>query len=216
MQLYGRRSSINVQKVVWSLAELGLVEGRDYRRIDAGLEFGVNDTPEFLAMNPNGLVPTLVDGERAIWESNTILRYVAATRAGGSALLPSEAGERSEVERWMDWQLGTLWARLRITFLGLTRTPEPQRDYDAIRAAFKETARLLRVLDGHLEARAFIVLERFTLADIVVALATHRWYGLAERFPEVLDAEPAMPSVMRWLNDARSRDGFSIAVGASA
>jgi glutathione S-transferase len=214
MQLYGRRSSINVQKVVWCLAELGLVEGRDYQRIDAGLEFGVNNTPEYLAMNPNGLVPTLVDGERVVWESNTIARYLAATRAGGSALLPADAGERSEIERWMDWQLGTLWAVLRVSFLGLTRTPEPQRDYDAIRAAFKDTAKLLRILDGHLEGRSFIALERLTLADIVVALVTHRWYSLAERFPEVLDAEPAMPSVMRWLTEVRSREGFSIAVGA--
>jgi glutathione S-transferase len=142
------------------------------------------------------------------------MRYIAATRAGGSALFPADAGERSEVERWMDWQLGTLWATLRISFLGLTRTPEPQRNYDAIRAAFKDSARLLRILDGHLGKRTFIARERFTLADIVVALAAHRWYLLAERFPDVLDAEPAMPSVMRWLMEARSRDGFSIAVGA--
>jgi glutathione S-transferase len=214
MQLYGRRSSINVQKVVWCLAELGLAEGRDYQRIDAGLEFGVNNTPDYLAMNPNGLVPTLVDGERVVWESNTVLRYVAATRAGGDALYPADAGERSEVERWMDWQLGTLWATLRITFLGLTRTPEPQRNYDAIRGAFRDTARLLRVLDGHLEQRAFIVLDRFTIADIVVALAAHRFTMLAERFAEVLGAEPEMPSVMRWLAQARSREGFSLAVAA--
>src|SRR5262245_44746306 len=98
MQLYGRRSSINVQKVIWCLAELGLVEGRDYQRIDAGLEFGVNDTRDYLAMNPNGLVPTLVDRETVVWESNTICRYIAATREGGHALLPADAGERSEVE----------------------------------------------------------------------------------------------------------------------
>ncbi|MFC0398051.1 glutathione S-transferase family protein [Paraburkholderia rhizosphaerae] len=214
MQLYGRRSSINVQKVIWCLAELGLVEARDYQRIDAGLEFGVNDTQDYLAINPNGLVPTLVDGETVVWESNTIVRYLAATREGGRALLPADAGERSQVERWMDWQLGTLWATLRVSFLGLTRTPEPQRNYDAICDAFNDSARLLRVLDGHLEERPFIALERFTLADIVVALATHRWYSLAERFPDVLGAQPPTPAVMRWLIEARSRDGFAMAVGA--
>ncbi|MDQ7975974.1 glutathione S-transferase N-terminal domain-containing protein [Paraburkholderia sp. SARCC-3016] len=214
MQVYGRRSSINVQKVVWCLAELGVVEGRDYQRIDAGLEFGVNDTPDYLAMNPTGLVPTLVDGEHVVWESNTILRYIAATRAGGHALYPADAGERSEVERWMDWQLGTLWATLRVAFVGLTRTPEPQRDYDAIRGAFGDAARLLRVLDGHLAQRAFIALERFTLADIGVALAAHRWTMLSERFADVLGAEPAMPSVARWLTQAKGREGFSIAVPA--
>jgi glutathione S-transferase len=214
MQLYGRRSSINVQKVVWCLAELGLVEGRDFQRIDAGLEFGVNHTPDYLAMNPNGLVPTLVDAERVVWESNTIVRYVASTRAGGHALYSADGGERAEIERWMDWQLSALWAALRVTFIGLTRTPEPQRDYDAIRSAFRDAARLLRILDSHLGDRAFIALDRFTIADIVVALPAHRWTMLAERFPEVLGAEPAMPSVMRWLNEARSREGFSIALGA--
>jgi glutathione S-transferase len=103
---------------------------------------------------------------------------------------------------------------LRVTFLGLTRTPEPQRDYDAIRESFKESARLLRILDVHLENRTFIALERFTLADIVVGLAAYRWYVLAERFPEVLAAEPAMPAVLRWLTAARNRVGFGAAVGA--
>jgi glutathione S-transferase len=215
MQLYGRRSSINVQKVVWCLTELGLVEGRDYQRIDAGLEFGVNDTPDYLALNPNGLVPTLIDGERAIWESHTILRYLAVAH-GADNLFPadSDAGARADVDRWVDWQLGTLWTTLRVTFLGLTRTPEPQRNYDAIRASFKEAARLLRILDTHLKSRTFIALERFTLADIVVALAAHRWYFLAERFADVLAAEPEMPAVSRWLTSVRDRAGFKTAVGS--
>lgn len=215
MQLYGRRSSINVQKVLWCLAELGLVEGRDYRRIDAGLEFGVNDTPEYRAMNPNGLVPTLVDRERAIWESNSILRYLAATY-DGATLFPSDAdaADRSEVDRWLDWQLGALWATLRVAFLGLTRTPESQRNHDAIRASFKEAARLLRILDTRLDQHTYIALDRFTLADIVVGLAAHRWYSLAERFSDVLPVEPAMPAVQQWLARLRSRESFSIAVGA--
>jgi glutathione S-transferase len=215
MQLYGRRSSINVQKVLWCLAELGLSEGRDYERVDAGLEFGVNDTADYLAINPNGLVPTLIDGERAIWESNSILRYLAVAR-GANGLFPADADAlgRSEVDRWMDWQLGTLWATLRVTFLGLTRTPEPQRNYDAIHASFKESARLLRILDTHLQNRTFIALERFTLADIVVALAAHRWYLLAERFAQVLATEPEMPAVLRWLTAVRNRAGFEVAVGA--
>jgi glutathione S-transferase len=212
MRLYGRRSSINVQKVLWCLGELGLAEGVDYDQIDAGLHFGVNDTPEYRALNPNGLVPTLVDGERAIWESNTILRYLA-TQYGNGELLPAAAGDRSEVERWMDWQLGALWATLRIAFLGLTRTPEAERNYDAIRASFAEAARLLRILDSQLAARSFgarsfVALERFTLADIVLALAAHRWYGLYERFGTMLDPQAEMPSLMRWLELQRARPAF--------
>lgn len=213
MQLYGRRSSINVQKVVWCLGELGLAEGRDYERIDAGLEHGVIDTPAYRALNPNGLVPTLIDGDNTIWESNTILRYLAGTHAAGAALLPAEPGERSSVERWMDWQLGALWANLRIAFLGLTRTPPEARNPTAIRASFAEAARLLRVLDARLAAQPsaeqpFIALGRFTLADIVVGLATHRWYDLAERYADMLPAEAEMPNVARWLAAMRGRAAF--------
>jgi glutathione S-transferase len=207
MQLYGRRSSINVQKVLWCLGELGLAEGVDYSRIDAGLQFGVVDTPGYRSLNPNGLVPTLVDGERVIWESNTILRYLA-TKHGADSLLPAEAGERSEVERWMDWQLGALWATLRVAFLGLTRTPEPQRDCEAIRKSFAESARLLRIADERLQTRNYLALDRFTLADIVVALATHRWYGLNDRFSELLGAQPEMRSLARWLDAQRARPAF--------
>src|SRR6266404_1793325 len=134
MELYGRRSSINVQKVLWCLAELSLIEGRDFQRIDAGLQFGVVNTPEFLALNPNGLVPTLVDGDVVLWESNTIVRYLASSRGAG-ALLPVDPAARAEIERWMDWQLGTLWATLRVAFLGLTRVPEAERNYDAIKTS---------------------------------------------------------------------------------
>jgi glutathione S-transferase len=150
-----------------------------------------------------------------IWESNTILRYLGVTRSAGSLFpLDADAGGRSEVDRWMDWQLSALWSTLRVTFLGLTRTPEPQRNYDAIRASFSEAARLLQILDTHLKDRTFIALERFTVADIVVALAAHRWYLLAERFAEVLAPEPDMPAVSRWLTAMRNRAGFQLAVGA--
>lgn len=95
MQVYGRRNSINVQKVLWCLAELGFEEGREFSRIDAGLEYGVIDTPEYRARNPNGLVPTLVDGESGLWESNTIVRYLAA-KYGAQTLLPSEPAARAD------------------------------------------------------------------------------------------------------------------------
>jgi len=207
MQVYGRRNSINVQKVLWCLGELGRIEGRDYERIDAGLEFGVNDTAAYRELNPNGLVPALVDNGRSIWESNTIVRYLATTYGNGE-LLPQDAGERSEVERWMDWQLGALWATLRITFLGLTRVPEEKRDYAAIRNAFVESARLLRIVDVRLGTHSHLALDRFTLADIGVALAAHRWYSLAERFASTLDAQPEMPAVARWLDAQRARPAF--------
>lgn len=211
MQVYGRRSSINVQKVLWCLAELGLTEGRDFSRIDAGLEFGVIDTPQYRALNPNALVPTLVDGESVLWESNTIVRYLAA-RYDAQALLPSGTAARADVERWMDWQLGTLWATLRIAFLGLTRVPEAQRDYDAIRRSYREATRLLGIADTVLTKHDYLAQNRFTVADIGVGLAAHRWVDLAERFPGALEAPQPLPSLERWLRALKDRPAFSVAV----
>ena len=213
MQVYGRRNSINVQKVLWCLAELGFEEGREFSRIDAGLEYGVIDTPEYRARNPNGLVPTLVDGESVLWESNTIVRYLAA-KYGAQTLLPSEPAARADVERWMDWQLGTLWATLRVTFLGLTRVPEAQRDYDAIKRSYREATRLLGIVDAILEKHDYLAQDRFTVADIGVGLAAHRWVQLAERFPDTLGAPQALPSVDRWLRAIKARPAFSVAVAS--
>ncbi|MFM0238507.1 glutathione S-transferase family protein [Paraburkholderia phytofirmans] len=213
MQVYGRRNSINVQKVLWCLAELGFEEGREFSRIDAGLEYGVIDTPEYRARNPNGLVPTLVDGESVLWESNTIVRYLAA-KYGAQTLLPSEPAARADVERWMDWQLGTLWATLRVTFLGLTRVPEAQRDYDAIERSYREATRLLGIADAILEKHDYLAQDCFTVADIGVGLAAHRWVQLAERFPDTLGAPQALPSVDRWLRAIKARPAFSVAVAS--
>jgi glutathione S-transferase len=212
MELYGRSSSINVQKVLWILAELGLSEGPDFRRIDAGQQFGVVNTPEFLALNPNGLVPTLVDGDVVLWESNTIVRYLVSSRGEGT-LLPRDPAARAEVERWMDWQLGTLWATLRVAFLGLTRAPEAERNYDAIRASHRDAARLLRIADGALCNRHFLAQARFTVADIGVALAAVRWFVLTEQFADVFEASAEMPFLRDWLARMTDRPAYRVAMG---
>jgi glutathione S-transferase len=211
MQVYGRRSSINVQKVIWCLAELGRMEGRDYQRIDAGLHFGVNDTPEYLKLNPNGLVPTLVDGDFVLWESNSIVRYLASLPGDGT-LLPTDPKGRADVERWMDWEMGTLWATLRIAFLGLTRTPEPQRDYDAIKKAYRDGCRMLTRVDTLLAGQPFLAHSRFTVADIGVGLAVHRWLSMTEQFGDVLGERPELPSLLAWYGKLAARPAFQITV----
>jgi glutathione S-transferase len=213
MKLYGRRSSINVQKVLWCLAELGLEEGRDFERIDAGLHFGVVDTPEFRALNPNGLVPTLVDGDRVLWESNTIARYVAATH-GGDGLLPAEPAARADVERWMDWQLATLWTTLRVAFLGLTRTPEHERNYDAIKQSHAQASSMLGIVDAVLARQPFLARDRFTLADICVALSAERWASLSRNHPERLESAPELPALRAWLAAALQRPSYALVVAA--
>jgi glutathione S-transferase len=210
MKLYGRRSSINVQKVLWCLAELGLEEGRDFERIDAGLQFGVNDTPEYLALNPNGLVPVLVDGATVLWESNTIVRYLAASR-GNESLLPTDPAGRADIEKWMDWQLATLWATLRVAFLGLTRTPENERNYDTIRNSHRQAGHLLGIANAALQEQPYLALDRFTAADIGVALAAQRWFMLADKFSERLDTSADMPALQSWLETVTQRSAYGAA-----
>ncbi len=211
MQLYGRRSSINVQKVLWTLGELGRVEGRDYERIDAGLQCGVVDTPAYLKLNPNGRVPVLVDGDLVLWESNTIVRYLAANDSRPT-LLPADFKDRADVERWMDWQLGTLWISLRTSYVGLTRTPEPQRNYDAIRKAYQDGSRLLAMVDAVLTSQPFVARSGFSVADIVIALVVRRWISLGEDFADVLGTPTSLPAVVAWYERLAARPAFPKAV----
>jgi glutathione S-transferase len=207
MQLYGRRSSINVQKVLWTLGELGRIEGRDYERIDAGLQFGIVDTPDYLKLNPNGLVPTLIDGDLVLWESNSVVRYLAASD-NSHALMPSDPKARAGVEHWMDWQLATLWAALRIAFIGLTRTAEPERNYDAIRKAYNEGSRLLGIADSVLARQPYLAASGFSVADIVIALCVHRWVGVAQTCGDRLGERPALPSLIEWYRRLAARPAF--------
>ena len=135
LTIWGRTNSINVQKVLWTCAELGL----PFQRHDAGGAFGGTSTEAYRAMNPNGLVPTIEDDGFVLWESNVIVRYLA-TKHRAEALYPAELRARFDVERWMEWQTTTLWTALRPVFFGLIRTPPEQRDAAALaeRPGFRE------------------------------------------------------------------------------
>lgn len=207
MKIYGRLSSLNVQKVIWCLGELGLSEGKDYERIDAGLTFGVNTTPEYLAMNPNGLVPTLVDGDYVLWESHAIVRFLAAQYGMGS-LMPIDLHVRADSERWMDWMLGTLAPNLTTAFVGLVRTPEEKQDMAAIKRAFQESSRLLAILDGTLKERLFCAGSDLTVGDLPLGVAVHRWIMLGNTYPEQLGTAPDYPSLMQWHRRISERPAF--------
>ena len=148
MKIWGRANSVNVQKVLWLADECGLA----YERLDVGGPFGGNDQPWYLAMNPNGVVPTVEEAGRILWESNAILRYLAARYAPGT-LWPLDPGERSEAERWMDWQLGTLHAGMRAIYWGLVRTPAREHDTGAI-AAGPRCGWLMKLIVGRRQARS--------------------------------------------------------------
>ena len=208
MRLWGRKSSINVQKVLWCLAELGFIEGKDFERIDAGLHFGLNNTSEFLKMNPNGLVPTLEDGGLVLWESNTIMRYLVSQH-DKKGRFPKGVAAQYNSEKWMDWQLATFWPPLRTTFLGLTRTPEAERNYDAIFKDYQETNKTLGLLDNILATQDYCSGNQFNLGDLVVALGVHRWVLLNDTFPEKTGPRSELKNVERWLKQLRSETCFS-------
>ena len=198
IRLWGRKSSINVQKVLWCLAALGLEEGKDFERIDAGLHFGKNRTPEFLALNPNGLVPTLQDGDLVLWESNTILRYLVR-QYDNSKRFPADTTGQYQSEKWMDWQLGTMWPSLRVAFLGLTRTPEGERNYAVIHKAYQDTNALLALLDQQLANQRYCSGDSFNIGDIPLALCVSRWILLNETFPEQTGARLSLKNVEAWM-----------------
>ena len=186
LKILGRNNSVNVIKVLWCAAELGL----DFDRTDIGGAFGGNDQPEYLAKNPMGRVPTVEDGDLILWESQAIVRYLAATHGIGT-LWPEDPGERALSDLWMDWYTAHLHPPMTTIFWGLVRTVEANRDNDAIAAAKVEAGKLWSVLDQHLEGRGFVNGGQLTIGDFPVGAAAFRYYSLVEE-------RPAMPNLDRW------------------
>jgi glutathione S-transferase len=197
LTIWGRRNSVNVQKVLWCCHELDLT----YQRIDAGMQFGRNGDPDYLAMNPNGRVPTLVDGDFVLWESNSIMRYLVLAYAPGSPLYPAAPKPRASVDRWLDWTLSTLQPVDRPVFWALVRTPVEQRDMAAIQKAADAEAVQWGIVDAHLAARSFLEGE-FTLADIAIGAYARRWFGVEGI------SKPLLPHLQRWFEQISDRAGF--------
>jgi glutathione S-transferase len=173
LKIWGRKNSINVQKVLWCCGELGL----KYDRVDAGGAFGGTDDPEHLRLNPNGLVPAISDDGFGLWESNVIVRYLAAKHGAGT-LCPDDLQQRAEAEKWMDWQLGTLWARMRPVFIGLIRTSPEERDDEAVESFRQQTIESWDLVEAHLEGRSYALGDDLTMADIPLGVSIHRWNQL--------------------------------------
>jgi len=198
LKIWGRANSVNVQKVLWCCDELGL----PFERVDAGLQFGRVNDPDYRELNPNGQVPTLVDGAFVLWESNAILRYLAMQYGASSALYPSEPKLRASIDRWLDWSLSTLAPAERPVFMALVRTPAQGRDMIALTSNLKTLVVRWKILDAHLQGRFHIEGDRFTLADIVLGAFAKRWFGV-----EGID-RPPMPSLERWYQRVTQRAPF--------
>ena len=186
LKIWGRASSSNVQKVLWCCDELGI----PFERIDIGGKFGGNSDPKYRALNPNGLVPTVEDGDLVLWESNSITRYLAR-KYGNGRLMPAEPGPQALVERWMDWQLAHLNPAIGPIFMGYVRTPPEKRDMKAIEAACQRTAELFRMVEAQLARSPYLGGDVLTLADFGVAIWAYRWFVMPIERPE-------MPNLAAW------------------
>jgi glutathione S-transferase len=161
LKVWGRANSSNLKKVTWFCEEAGV----PYERIDAGMSFGVVNTPEYRRMNPNGLVPTIDDDGFVLWESNAILRYLGAKHSAGK-LWPADLKVRADGDRWMDWCSLTLWSAFRPVFWGMVRTPEAQRNAKEIEDSSKKAAEVLGHFDAALAGRQYITGDQMSLADL--------------------------------------------------
>ena len=194
LKVWGRISSINVRKVVLAAQLLEL----PFERIDAGASYGIVKTPEYLAKNPNAMVPLLEDGDFTLWESNVIVRYLGARHGGASGFYPQDLRQRFEAERWMDWQQTTLNRASGPAFVQWVRTSPERRDHVAIDASTKATEPLLTWLDEHLAQRSFMLGDEPTMADFPIACELHRWFGLPQ-------PRPAWPHLQRYFEHWRAQ-----------
>ncbi len=196
LKLLGRSSSINVQKVMWFTAELGL----EVNRVDVGGKFGGNDTPEYLAKNPNGLVPTLEDGDFAVWESNTIVRYLAENY-GQAPWFPADTQGRAVANQWMDWYLTRLHPPMTVIFYTLVRTAPEDRDQDAFDQAVEKATELWVLLDRHLGNSDYLTGGEPTMGDIPAGCSVNRWYTMDVK-------RPALTNLEAWHERLKARPAY--------
>ena len=203
IKIWGRNTSSNVQKVMWAIGEIGL----PHERIDIGGAFGRNHEPEYLAKNPNGLVPTLEDEDGfLLWESNSIVRYLAAKHRA-AVLEPSDLQVRARANAWMDWQLSVLAPAIAPAFWGLIRTPAERRDHAAIERSKKKTTEALAIVDKTLAKTAYVAGDAFSYGDIPVAV-------MAYRYRQLVPERPAFPNFERWYAAIATRPPFKDQVSA--
>jgi glutathione S-transferase len=197
LKIWGRNTSSNVQKVMWAVGEMSL----PHQRIDVGGSFGKNKEPPYLAMNPNGLVPTLEEEDGfTLWESNSIVRYLAAKHAS-RMLEPADLKTRALAHKWMDWQLSVMGPAITPVFWGLIRTPPEKRDQNAIAAAKVRTIEAAQLLDRQLGKTPYLAGDAFSYGDIPVGIMMYRCMQL-------ISERPATPNLDRWYAAISSRPAF--------
>lgn len=204
LKIWGRNTSSNVQKVMWAIGEIGVA----HTRIDVGGAFGQNKDAPYLAMNPNGLVPTLgEDNGYLLWESNTIVRYLGGSYDKANVIEPKDPHARAWASQWMDWQLSVLGPGIGPAFWGLIRTAPEKRDMAAIKASQDKTVENMAMLERQLSKTKFVAGDMFSYGDIPVGIMCYR-------FRQLVPGRPAMPNLDRWYDAISSRKAFQDHVGS--
>lgn len=198
IKVWGRTTSSNVKKVLWVADELKI----EIERVDAGGKFGVVDTPAYRALNPNGRVPTLEDGEFVLWESNSIMRYLCM-KHDGERLYPADPATRADIDRWLDWSLSVLVPADAPLFLATIRKPPAQHDRAAIAAMIERAAGAYAIIDRRLEKREYMAGKNFSLADLALSIFVDRW----QRNP-YLTGRPEFAHTAPWFARVRARPAF--------
>ena len=197
LTIWGRLNSINVQKVLWVCEDIQL----PFHRINAGMEFGVNKTEEYKSKNPNGLVPTIDDDGFILWESHTIMRYLASKYDKNHLLYPQDAQVSAKVDQWLDWYNTVGWPPMRNLFWGWIRTPEAQRNLEELEKIRQSFILIAGMLDQQLSQTSYMACNHFTMADIPIALLCYRWFNLPiER--------PVMKHLEAWYAKVQARPGY--------
>jgi len=196
LKIWGRHNSSNVRKVLWCAEEIGL----PYASIEAGGAFGQVDTPEYRALNPNGLVPMIEDHGLPLWESNTIVRYLSA-RYALDVLYPSDPTERAVGEKWMDWTTSSFAGPFRDVFWGMLRTAPEARDRARIEAGLKRCGELLGMADAALAKTPWLSGDRFAMGDIPLGAFVYAWF-------EMEIERPDLPHLRAWYERLRERPAY--------
>jgi glutathione S-transferase len=204
IKIWGRKTSSNVQKAMWAVGELNL----EHQRIDVGGAFGKNKEPAYLAMNPNGLVPTLEEEDGfLLWESNSVVRYLAGKHDKSGVLEPKDPKQRALASQWMDWQLSVAGPAITPAFWGLIRTPPEKRDMAAIKTSQEKTTDAMKMLDARLGKTQYVAGPNFSYGDIPVAIMCYRYVQLVPERPRTANLD-------RWYGAVSSRPAFKDHVGS--
>jgi len=204
IKIWGRNTSSNVQKAMWAVGELKL----EYERIDIGGAFGMNKEPKYLAMNPNGLVPTLEEEDGfLLWESNSVVRYLASKYDKAGVIEPKDLKQRGLANQWMDWQLSVVGPAIFHAFWGLIRTPEEKRDMAAIKTSQEKTTETMQILDRQLAKTEYVAGPAFSYGDIPVGVMCYR-------YRQLVPGRPSTPHLDRWYDAISNRKAFKDEVGS--